>query len=273
MTRTIRSRLASVIGLAILVAGLSDAAVATGDEPDPTGLTVRVIAAGAKWVSPELGGADVWVADAVSGEILAEAQIEGDSGDTTALMDDARTRGEPLPITSTSGSARLAVPISEPRRVIVNVSGPRLGDGSVATASASVWMVPGVDLGGTEGLVLEVHGLAVSFLSPTPHEVIVLDGPVQVPVLAAVEMLCGCPIGPTTPWPPEDYVVEAVAVRDGEEVVVSPLAYAGIESRFSGTLELPGPGVYELRVIARQTDVANMGVARNGIVVSAPSTD
>ena len=95
----------------------------------------------------------------------------------------------------------------------------------------------------------------------------------RVPVLAAVEMLCGCPIGPTTPWPPDGYVVEAVALRDGAEVVRSALAYAGTESRFSGSLELPGPGVYELRVIARQVDAANMGVARNGIVVTAPGPD
>jgi hypothetical protein len=130
-------------------------------------------------------------------------------------------------------------------------------------------MVPGIDLGGAQGLVIEVHGLAVSFLAPTPHEVIFADGPVQVPVLAAVEMLCGCPIGPTTPWPAEDYEVEAVALRDGLEVARSGLAYAGTESRFSGALDLPGHGVYELQIIARQADVANAGVARNGIVVSA----
>ena len=271
MTRTIRRGFVPAIGLALLVSGGPAAAVAIGAEPGPTDLTVRVIAAGAKWVSPELGGADVWVVDAITGEVLARAQIEGDSGDTTALMDDPRTRSEPLPITATSGSATLAIPLSEPRQLIVHASGPRVGDGPVASASATVWMVPGVDLGGEEGVVLEVHGLAVSFMLPTPHEVITATGPVPVPVLAAVEMLCGCPIGPTTPWPPDDYDVEAVALKDGVEVVRSTLAYAGMESRFSGSLELPGPGVYELQIIARQIDEANAGVARNGMVVSAPS--
>jgi hypothetical protein len=243
------------------------------DQPELTTLTVRVAAAGAKWVSPELGGADVWVSDAESGEVLAKAQLEGDSGDTTALMDDARTRSQPLPVTSTSALAQLAVPLAEPRKVVVHVSGPRLGDGSVATASAQVWMVPGVDLGGVEGLVLEVHGLAVSFLEPAPHEVKQSDGPLAVPVLAAVEMLCGCPIGPDTPWHPDGYVVEAVAIRDGTEVARSSLEYAGTESRFSGSIELPGPGVYQLQVIAQQLDVANMGVARNGMVITKPDLD
>ena len=60
--------------------------------------------------------------------------------------------------------------------------------------------------------------------------------------------------------------------KDGAEVVRSTLTYGGKESRFSGSLELPGPGVYELLIIARQIDVANTGVARNGIVLSAPSS-
>jgi hypothetical protein len=270
MTRSSRT-LALSVGAILLTGSLPVTTAASEATPDPTSLTVRVIAAGAKWVSPELGGADVWVTDAVTGEVLATGPIDGDSGDTTALMDEARTRSQPLPITTTSGSATLAVPIDEPRRVVVHASGPRLGDGSVATASTSVWMVPGVDLGGEEGVVLEVYGLAVSFLEPTPHEVITADGPIDVPVLAAVEMLCGCPIGPTTPWPPDQYVVEAIALRDGQAVARSVLAYAGTQSRFSGSLVLPGHGVFELELIARQVGVANQGVARNGIVVSSPS--
>jgi hypothetical protein len=272
MTRTIPRGIVPALGLAILVCGGPAAMVALGADPVPTELTVRVIAAGAKWVSPELGGADVWVADAITGEVLARAQVEGDSGDTTALMDEQRTRSEPLPTTATSGRATLTVPLSEPRQLIVHASGPRLGDGPVASASASVWMVPGVDPGGDEGVVLEVYGLAVALLSPTPHEVITATDAVEVPVLAVVEMLCGCPIGPTTPWPPDDYEVEAVALMRGAEVARSTLAYGGEESRFSGSLELPGPGVYELLIIARQIDVANTGVARDGVVVSAPSS-
>lgn len=274
MSRFARTSAAVGVALALGAVAILPVAAASSDEStQPTTLTVRVIAAGAKWVSPELGGADAWVSDAESGEVLAKAQLEGDSGDTTALMDDARTRSQPLPITSTSAFAQLEVPLDEPRQVDVNVSGPRLGDGPVATASASVWMVPGVDLGGEEGLVLEVHGLAVSFLTPTPHEVTSSSGPVEVPVLAAVEMLCGCPIGPDTPWTPDGYVVEAIALKDGAEVARSSLEYAGTESRFSGSIELPGPGVYELQIIAQQIDVANMGVARNGMVVSAPAAD
>jgi hypothetical protein len=269
MTRH-RRTLVAVVGGILLARCLPMATAAADTTPAPTDLTVRVIAAGAKWVSPELGGADVWVTDAVTGEVLASGQVVGDSGDTTALMDKARTRSQPLPTTATSGSVTLAVPIDEPRQVIVHASGPRLGDGPVATTSASVWMVPGVDLGGEEGVVLEVYGLAVSFLAPTPHEVVTADGPIDIPVLAAVEMLCGCPIGPTTPWPPDQYVVEVVALRDGQEVARSVLGYARTESRFSGSLVLPGPGVFELEVIARQVGVANQGVARNGIVVASP---
>lgn len=238
-----------------------------------TPLTVRVIAAGAKWVSPELGGADVWVADALSGEVLAKGQIEGNSGDTKALMETPRTRGEALPITSTSAVAVLNVPLDEPRQVIVHASGPRLGDGPVATASASVWMVPGMRLGGEQGVVLEVQGLAVSFLAPGPHTVTSSDGPVDVEVLAAVEMLCGCPIGPDEPWPPSDYLVKVIALDDGNEAANATLTFNGTNSRFAGTITLPGPGVYELQLIASQTGTANIGVARNGYVVSAPNAD
>ena len=133
-------------------------------------------------------------------------------------------------------------------------------------------MVPGIDLGGDEGLVLELHGLAVSFVTPTPHEVTLSDGPLDLPVLAAVEMLCGCPIGPSTPWPSDDYTVVAVALSEGTEVSRATLVYAGTDSRFSGSLQLPGPGVYELQIRANQNDVANMGVARNGMVVQAPTS-
>lgn len=266
----------AVLVAVVLVAAGALGAVAVGalgDDGDvaTTPLTVRVVAAGAKWVSPELGGADVYVTDAESGETLAHAQLEGDSGDTDALMDQARTRAEPVPTTATSAKAVLDVPLTEPRQVVVSAHGPRVGDGPVTSTSTTVWMVPGRSLGGSEGVVLELQGLAVSFLEPTPHEVRTSAGPVSVPVRAAVEMLCGCPIGPTTPWAPEDYRVDAVAVRDGEEVARAELSYAGSDSRFSGELELPGPGVYELQIVAEQIGVANMGVARNGLVVQAPA--
>lgn len=238
-----------------------------------TPLTVRVIAAGAKWVSPELGGADVWVTDALSGEVLAKGQIEGDSGDTKALMDSERTRDQPLPVTETSAMVVLEVPLTEPRRVIVNASGPRLGDGPVSSASASVWLVPGVELGGEQGVVIELQGLAVSFLQPGPHQVTESAGPHEVDVLAAVEMLCGCPIGPQTSWPPANYLVEIIAFNGGTEAARSTLEFNGTNSRFAGTIELPGPGVYELQLIAQQKGVANLGVARNGYVVTRPASD
>jgi hypothetical protein len=273
MTRRIRSLV--VYGAMTLALGAlpATAFASDHDESDTTPLTVRVIAAGAKWVSPELGGADVWVRDAVSGEVLATGRIEGDSGDTTALMETAHTRSQPIPITDTSGKVTLDVPLDEARQVIVGASGPRLGDGHVASATASVWMVPGAELGGDEGVVLEVHGLAVSFLAPGPHTVTTSDGAVEVEVLAAVEMLCGCPIGPSTPWPPEDYVVQALAFDSGTEAARATLDFAGTDSRFSGSITLPGPGVYELQIVATQTDVANVGVARNGYVVTAPTSD
>ena len=259
-----------VLGLVLGAVGVG--AIGTDDDPPTTELVVRVVAAGAKYVSPELGGVDVWVADADSGEVVATGQVEGDSGDTEALMSEPRTRSQPLPTTATSAKAVLDVPLSEARRVVVHASGPRLGDGAVATTSASVWMVPGVRPGGDEGVVLELRGLAVSFLEPTPHQTITADGPVAVPVRAAVEMLCGCPIGPDTPWKPDEYEVTARALRDGEEVDAQALSFAGVESRFHGELELPGPGVYELQVVAEQASVANVGVARNGMVVEAPGS-
>lgn len=259
-----------VLAATLLAASLSANA---GGTEETTPLTVRVIAAGAKWVSPELGGADVWVADAVSGQVLAKDQIEGNSGDTTALMDTARTRKEPLPITDTSAVAVLDVPLDEPRRVIVSASGPRLGDGPVATASSSIWMVPGLQVGGKQGVVLELQGLAVSFLKPGPHTVTTSAGAVEVDVLAAVEMLCGCPIEKDGPWPPSQYDVEVVAIADGNEAARSTLNFNGTDSRFAGTIELPGPGVYELQIIASQMGIANVGVARNGYVVSAPDAN
>src|SRR6476620_132988 len=63
----------------------------------PTTITVRVIAKGGKFLGDDIGGAQVTIRDAQTGELLASGTTQGGSGNTAEIMQTCRERGIGLP--------------------------------------------------------------------------------------------------------------------------------------------------------------------------------
>ena len=127
------------------------------------------------------------------------------------------------------------------------------------TATATMWMSPGMNLSADPGLVLTFPGLVTSVTNTS------YSGGV-VSVTASVEMMCGCPITPqpwtTTPpdtepyWP--SYEFEVAATVDGQTFA---LQCTGTNT-FSGTLAIVlGKSQYGVMVVAQQPAETNVGIA------------
>ncbi len=253
-TRRAAALLAAALGLVL----------ATAAGAEPTRIEVRVISKGAKFVGTSMGGARVTVRDADTGELLATGRTAGSTGDTARIMTTARRRGEPLSTPDAAGFA-VTLDLDAPRRLRFAAEGPLAQPQAGSAASATQWVVPGKDLTGGDGVLLELPGFAVDILSPATHST-VGAAPQQVRLSANVVMLCGCPLTSGGLWDADTFEVRARILHDGETVEV-PLTYAGTASRFAADWTAPAPGLYDVTVYAWDPANGNTGVDRTTFIV------
>ncbi|HEU0052374.1 MAG TPA: hypothetical protein VFQ39_04320 [Longimicrobium sp.] len=245
----------------------------------PTQVEVRVIASSGKFLGNDIGGAEVVIRDGTNGTVLASGAVRGGSGDTAAIMNEPRIWGAPFPLDDNPSVFTATIALSEPRLVQITAYGPLGSISSARRVTAQQWLVPGVDLTGDNGVVMVIPGLLVQILSPATHDS--LSGPGEVQILANVAMMCGCPIGATSPdppasnpWPYQNFTVQAMIYQlgsDSELIDVVTLAYTAT-SRFAGNWTVSHPGFYEVVVVARENNSANTGVDRATFFLNPPSS-
>lgn len=232
---------------------------------EPTDITVRVLSKDAKFIGTSMGGVRVTIRDAQTGELLASGLTQGGTGDTKRLMHtDAGRRA----VLSDKSAAKFSatIDIDAPRHIEVEAYGP-LGQAQAAQrASSTQWVVPGKHVTGGDGWILELRGFAVDILAPPAHQALTV--PTTVPIRANVIMMCGCPITPGGLWDANVYQVEAIVLRNGEQISRSAMAYAGEPNQFSGDIEVTKPGMYEVVVYAHDPANGNSGVDRTTFNVS-----
>ncbi len=228
-------------------------------------MTVRVIARNAQYVGDLVDGAYVTITDALTGEMLAQGITRGDAGNPRRTMRTPRTRGEPMAV---EGDAKFAatLDIDEPRYLQVSAYGPLDEKFSANRASATQWVVPGKNLTGGDGWVLELPGLLVApnLAASTVSRSQAASGVV---IEAEVMLMCGCPIEPGFFWDADDYEVVAIVRRGDEDVGRYPLRYAGAASEFETRFTAPRPGVYDISVYAYDSATGNTGLGRIELTV------
>jgi hypothetical protein len=234
-------------------------------QAEATHIDVRVLSKGAKFVGTSMGGVAVTIADADTGEILAKGVTSGSTGDTARIMKDQIGHHAPV---STGDSAvfHATIDIDEPQRVRITATGPLAQAQASNTVSATQWIVPGKDVTGGDGFLLELPGLVVDVLAPPAH-VKLASGTHAVRVEANVTMMCGCPIEPGGIWDASSFQVAAIVRRNGKRVGEVPLEYAGSTSQFAATIETPEAGSYELTVYVHQPSTGNTGLDRTTFIV------
>jgi hypothetical protein len=137
-------------------------------------------------------------------------------------------------------------------------------------ASATMWVMPGMELLADPGLVLTIAGLY------TTVEASAVGGTVT--VTATVTMMCGCPITVAPPkpppageelyWPETEFEVTAryrkVGGAQGES---DPFALSfATTNTFCGSVQL-APGIYVVSVVALQRKETNVGFASTSVEV------
>ena len=136
-------------------------------------------------------------------------------------------------------------------------------------ASATMWVMPYMQLLADPGLVLTIAGLYATVQASAAGG--------TADVTATVTMMCGCPITVVPPlsppantelyWPASEFDVTAQIRADGGTSVVSfPLSCTDT-STFTGSVDLQ-PGAYEVWVVAVQPKETNVGFARTTLVVT-----
>lgn len=252
--------------LAALALGAAALGTAAPAAAEPTDVTVRVISRGAKFIGSSMGGVWVTLRDADTGQLLAQGTTRGGTGDTDRIMAPDPERNAQL---STAGAAKFSttLDLDEPRRIEVAAFGPLAQRQAANRVSAVQWVVPGKDLTGGDGWLLEMPGFVVDVLAPPTH--VELAGvPKSVPLAANVTMMCGCPVTPGGLWDADRYEVRARLTRNGAPAGETVLGYAGTASQFAATLEIDAPGVYEAMVYAHDPKTGNTGLDRVTFIVS-----
>jgi len=234
------------------------AIVATTAHAVPTQITVRVKAKDAKFVGTSMGGVLITVSDVQTGEILAKGYTAGGTGNTVKIMKTPLSRG--VPISDESAAKFTAtIDIAEPTPIEVTAYGPSAGLQSASKVSATQWVVPGKNITEGDAWLMEMPGFIVDVLAPPTHSMI-SDVTRTVTIKANIMMMCGCPLTPGGIWDANKIEVKALLKKNGQEVGVLPMEYAGSPSQFSGTWNISGAGTYEAAVYAYDATTGNTGI-------------
>ena len=233
---------------------------------EPTEITVRVLGKDSKFVGTSMGGARVILRDAQTGEVLAQGVTAGGTGDTARIMHEDKGRRATL---SDDSAAQFTanIDLDEPRLIEAEAYGPLAQAQGANRASATQWVVPGEDITGGDGWVLELPGYVVDVLAPPAHVRLPADTK-DVELRANVVLMCGCPITPGGLWDADRLTVKALIKHNGEELPPVDLAFAGETSQFKGTVPVAAPGLYDVTVYAHNADNGNTGLDRTTFIVS-----
>lgn len=134
-----------------------------------TKVIVRVVARDAQVIGSGVGGALIRIKNLETGEILAEGKQEGRAGSTERIMVQPRRRGETVYGTSGSAYFEAKILLDRPTRVEIDAEAPLGYPQAIQRGSKTLMLIPGKDVLG-EGIIIELNGLIVNILNPSPKE-------------------------------------------------------------------------------------------------------
>jgi hypothetical protein len=148
---------------------ISSVSTAFSAEKIVTKVVVRVVSKDSKVVGSGVGGAFVRIKNLETGEVLAQGKQEGGTGETDRIMVQPHKRGEVLFGTPDAAFFQAEIPLDKPTQVEVVVEAPLAYPHALQKGSKTITLIPGKHVLG-EGLIIELNGLIVNVLSPSPQE-------------------------------------------------------------------------------------------------------
>jgi hypothetical protein len=258
------------ISLAIILAGFAlhaqkPSTPAPKTEGTPTQILVRAVSHDAKIISSKVGGAKITIKNAATGAILAQGIQKGESGDTRKIMLDPHKRGEVLYDTLEAAGFLATINLSSPTVVEIIAEGPLGAPQAMQRASKTMLLVPGQDILG-EGIILEINGLIVTFVTPDAKLKIIAGD--EVDVKATVTMSCGCPTEPGGIWDASKMKIFARIIQAGKIAQEVPMTFANETSTFVGKVKFETAGPARLEVLAMDAGNANFGIVKRTYTVA-----
>lgn len=223
-----------------------------------TNINISVKAKDALFIGEEAGNAYVIVRDKRNGDILAEGQTIGGSGDRNKIMNE--NVRDAIITNEKSAHFSFSLDLYAPTPVSIEVSGPYGQMQSMVKASSDYLLIPGKDYARGNGIIVELPGFIVDVLSPELNRKVRFSKDVTIPLQANVTKLCACPIEKGTPWPPERYEVEASFYRGDQllaQIKMDKLDQPGL---YATNMKFQEPGIYRVMVTAFDTETKEGGV-------------
>jgi hypothetical protein len=134
-----------------------------------TKVIVRVVSKDAKVVGSGVGGALVRIKNLETGEILVQGKQLGGTGDTDRIMVQPHRRGEVLYGTPDAAFFQAEIPLNKPTQVEIYTEAPLGYPHNIQKGSKTLLLIPGKHILG-EGVIIELNGLIVNILSPSPKD-------------------------------------------------------------------------------------------------------
>ena len=134
-----------------------------------TKIIVRVVSKDAKVIGSGVGGALVRIKNLETGEILAQGKQEGGTGNTDRIMVQPHKRGETLYGTPDAAFFQAEIPLDKPTQVEIYTEAPLSYPHAIQKGSKTLTLIPGKNIL-DEGVIIELNGLIVNILNPSPKE-------------------------------------------------------------------------------------------------------
>ncbi len=138
-------------------------------EKIPTKVIVHVISKDAKVIGSGVGGALVRIKNLETGEVLAQGKQLGGTGDTDRIMIQPHRRGEVLYGTSDAAFFQAEIPLEKPIPVEVYGEAPLGYPHAIQKGSKTLTLIPGKHILG-DGVIIELNGLIVNIIGPSPKD-------------------------------------------------------------------------------------------------------
>lgn len=225
---------------------------------EETQIMIRARAVDAKFIGSGVGGLEVVLENAASGEILDRGEITGGTGDTKTLMLTPTERGQQLSNDETAGYLS-TINIDTPVQLRITLRGPLNVENSIQELSLTQWVVPGKDILG-DGIVFNLPGLIVAAQADIATDTDMLK------VQADVTLMCGCPLTDEGLWDARDYEVKALIPERKRKAsrrfktVEHKLEFTGEKNKFAGEIPKPKAGQVSVIVYAYNRNTGNTGV-------------
>jgi len=152
----------------------------------PTTVKVSVKTKDAKFMGTSMGGALVVLKNVDTGEVLAKGLTSGGTGNTTLIMKTPVARGSAITDEKTANFTA-TIDIDQPTLVELSAYGPMAQRQAANRVSVTQWVVPGKDITGGDGWLVEIPGFVVDILAPPTH--VKLKGEQDVEIKANLAMM------------------------------------------------------------------------------------